>query len=92
MLACATAENARQNKRLNTNYRKLMKALPADYRQDLRTAERLWIKLRKADCNFNSDLVGGTLGVLSQSECLIRQTAKRADLLADDLHDWNSMK
>jgi uncharacterized protein YecT (DUF1311 family) len=78
MLDCIAAEHARQDKQLNSTYRKLMAGLPAKRQQKLQTAQRLWLKYRAANCDAYLDSDGGTAGSLVAADCELASTAARA--------------
>lgn len=71
LTVCAQTELNRQDARLNQSYRKRMTQLSADAAATtaLRADERKWIRARDAKCK-------------TDSACLLKETADRADLLA----------
>lgn len=85
MLECIGAETSRQDKKLNDAYKKLMAELTPERQQELREAQRLWIKYMEANCFFYYDPDGGTLARLSSSGCYARAKAERAKELENFL-------
>lgn len=83
LLGCITDETNQQNTLLNTAYKQVMSALPADRQVDLRRAERMWIQYRTANCNFYLYRAGGTSALVTSSVCNLRMTAERAQELED---------
>jgi len=71
LTVCAQTELNRQDARLNQSYRKRMTQIAADPAATtaLRADERKWIRARDAKCK-------------TDSACLLKETADRADLLA----------
>lgn len=78
MLECIGAETARQDKKLNEVYKKLMNELTPERQKQLREAQRLWVKYTEANCDFYYDPYGGTAARLSASECSMHARAYRA--------------
>jgi uncharacterized protein YecT (DUF1311 family) len=78
MIECTSKEKARQDARLNENYKKLMSKLSAKRKKMLLEGQRAWIKFRDANCNFYFDPEGGTAAVLASNSCFLQATADRA--------------
>ena len=78
MIDCISAETARQDARLNANYKKLMAKLSAKRKKTLIEAQRAWIKFRDLNCEFYYDPDGGTAARLAGSDCFLQATADRA--------------
>jgi len=78
MLDCIGAETKRQDARLNRAYKEAMLQLPLARKNQLRDAQRAWIKYRDANCDFYADPDGGTLATVSSSDCFLSATASRA--------------
>jgi uncharacterized protein YecT (DUF1311 family) len=78
MVACIGAKTAQWDKRMNAAYQKALKdaATPAQHDQ-LRTAQRLWIPYRDANCLYYG-LGEGTIAQVDAAECLRRTTETRA--------------
>lgn len=77
MVECLNAQTAHWDKELTVAYQKAMKdALPAQ-KQQLRAAERAWIKYRDANCTYYS-LGEGSIARIQAAECLRGMTEKRA--------------
>jgi len=83
MRACAKAELSFQDGLLNLYYKKAMRALGPQQRNDLRNAQRAWIKYRDANCNVYYGLTGGTMDLVTGDDCLVTMTARRAVELKD---------
>jgi uncharacterized protein YecT (DUF1311 family) len=82
MLDCMASEIEQQDARLNQNYKAAMQVLTPAQQAQLRDAQRLWIKLRDADCGLLGSLTGGTMDSLNGNSCFLDMTKKRADDLA----------
>ena len=78
MVQCTSAETARQDARLNKAYNGLMSKLSKTRKQELQTAQRLWIKYRDANCKFYVDPNGGSIAQVKGANCVMNETAKRA--------------
>ncbi len=81
MIDCIGGELAHQDARLNTAYKTLASGLTPARRDALRTVQRLWISYRDANCGFYLDPDGGSLARILANECVLRETAERADEL-----------
>jgi len=73
MIDCMSAETARQDARLNANYKKLMAKLSAKRKKTLLEAQCAWIKFRDLNCEFYSDPDGGTAARLASTIVFCRQ-------------------
>lgn len=78
MVECIGAETERQDLRLNNAYRDIMAGLSAERKKQLQEAQRLWIKYRKANCDFYYDPEGGTIARVNANDCFMSATAARA--------------
>lgn len=81
MLNCIGEELATQDRRLNGAYKKLTTQLSAARKAQLVAAQRLWLQYRDANCEFYSDPDGGTAAAIAGNECVLSQTAMRANEL-----------
>ncbi len=81
MLECIATETERQDSRLNRAYKDVMGQLSAERKQQLRQAQRLWIKYRDANCGFYADPDGGILATVNASDCIRSETTARANEL-----------
>jgi len=81
MLNCMSAELETQDAMLNDAYRSLGAQLSPARKRQLTAAQRLWIQYRDANCRFYADPDGGTSSDLSSNECVLRETAERAEEL-----------
>ncbi|RFC84035.1 DUF1311 domain-containing protein [Acinetobacter sichuanensis] len=78
MVQCTSVETARQDARLNKAYNGLMSKLSKTRKQELQTAQRLWIKYRDANCKFYVDPNGGSIAQVKGANCVMNETVKRA--------------
>ena len=77
MVECLKAKTAQWDKRLNIAYQRALKdAVPAQ-RDPLRTAQRLWIQYRDANCLYYG-MGEGTIARLDAGECMRSMTEARA--------------
>jgi uncharacterized protein YecT (DUF1311 family) len=81
MLNCIGAETKQHDARLNRVYKQAMGQLSAARQQQLRDAQRAWLKYRDANCGFYADPDGGTLARVNANSCVMIETADRADEL-----------
>ena len=59
-----------------------MQALDKGQQNQLRDAQRLWIKFRDADCALLGSLTGGSIDRINSASCFLDMTKQRADDLA----------
>ena len=78
MIDCIAAETSRQDARLNKAYKTAMAALSPERKKQLQTAQRAWIQFRDANCGFYYDPDGGSLARVSANDCVMTNTANRA--------------
>ncbi|MGZ8157978.1 MAG: lysozyme inhibitor LprI family protein [Methylobacter sp.] len=78
MVECMNAETERQDVRLNKAYKDIMVGLSAGRKKQLQEAQRLWIKYRKANCDFYYDPDGGSIARINANDCFLSATALRA--------------
>lgn len=81
MLDCMNEELSIQDAMLDSAYRRLGTRLSPARRQQLTSAQRLWLQYRDANCGFYADPDGGTLATVASNECVLRETAERAEEL-----------
>jgi len=68
---------------LNENYKDLMDAIDEKKAQDkLREMQRTWIAFRDTTCDFYWYKIHGSMSVPMTAACQLRETARRAFLLA----------
>lgn len=80
MKSCYTDESARQDKRLNLNYKSYIAKLSPEVKNNFVNAQRLWIKFRDENCAaFSSQEEGGTLSSIIGDSCYLKMTTERAD-------------
>ena len=78
MVECLKAKTAQWDKRMNVAYQQALKDAAGDkQREQLRTAQRLWIQYRDANCLYY-DLGEGTIARLDAGECMRSMTEIRA--------------
>ena len=77
ILDCNGSEIDRQDAKLNQAYKMVMARLPQAKKMDLRSSERLWIVDRDRRCSRKQEEVGGTLGSIVYSSCILDETIKR---------------
>lgn len=86
MMDCIGEEIKTQDARLNGAYQKLRNSISDERQQELLAAQRLWIQYRDANCQFYAT-AGGTLAIVASNECVLRETAHRAQEL-ENLENW----
>jgi uncharacterized protein YecT (DUF1311 family) len=77
MLECLKAKTAQWDKRLNIAYQKAVQDAQPAQRDPLRTAQRLWIQYRDANCLYYG-MGEGTIARLDAGECMRSMTEARA--------------
>ena len=77
MVECLKAKTAEWDKRLNTAYQKATQDAQPAQREPLRTAQRLWIQYRDANCLYYG-MGEGTIARLDAVECMRSMTETRA--------------
>jgi uncharacterized protein YecT (DUF1311 family) len=77
MVECLKAKTAAWDKRLNVAYQKAVQDAQPAQRDQLRTAQRLWIQYRDANCLYYG-LGEGTIARLDAGECMRSMTEARA--------------
>ncbi|MGF6306795.1 uncharacterized protein YecT (DUF1311 family) [Bradyrhizobium sp. i1.8.4] len=78
MVECLKAKTAQWDKRMNVAHQQALKDASGDkQREQLRTAQRLWIQYRDANCLYY-DLGEGTIARLDAGECMRSMTETRA--------------
>ena len=78
MQECIAAELTVQDKRLNTAYASLLKAITEKRKTQLRDVQRKWIAFRDANCAYYDDGSLGQAAHLAADECVLTATAARA--------------
>lgn len=88
---CLDAALKTADKRLNTAWKKLEPLEDrAPRKKALLEAQRTWIKLRDAECSYQSlDYEGGSLQGIVHLMCHLELTEARADQLESYLEDYN---
>ena len=77
IVECFKAKTAQSDKRLNIAFEKAMKAANPQQHDQLRTAQRLWIQYRDANCLYVGR-GGGTISQINAAQCLFSMTEERA--------------
>ena len=77
MVECFNAKAAEWDKRLNVAYAKALKAAGTKQREALRSAQRLWLQYRDANCLYYS-LGEGSIARVDAAACMLRMTKSRA--------------
>jgi uncharacterized protein YecT (DUF1311 family) len=77
MVNCLAAKTARWDKRMTIAYQKALKDAGPQQHDQLRTAQRLWIQFRDANCLYY-DLGEGTIARVDAAECMRSMTEARA--------------
>jgi uncharacterized protein YecT (DUF1311 family) len=77
MVECLKAQTAHWDKRLNAAYKSALDAAQPKQREQLRTAQRLWIQYRDANCLYY-DLGEGTIARIEAGDCMRKMTKARA--------------
>ena len=88
MLACENKEIDVWDGLLNQEYKKLLAALEDKPAEQVRAAQRLWVKLRDADCQVPDAIYdGGTMSIPIAAQCVLKRTAWRTL----QMRDWWDM-
>ena len=79
MVDCLGAQTAQWDKKMTAAYREQMKELELklQQREQLRAAQRLWIRYRDANCLYYR-LGEGSLAIVDAGTCFLRMTKERA--------------
>ncbi len=77
IVECLATQAAVWERRLNAAYQRLMDDLPARRRDRLRSAQRLWLQFRDANCAYFASRAG-TIARVDAGQCLVRLNAGRA--------------
>jgi uncharacterized protein YecT (DUF1311 family) len=80
MVECLKAKTAQWDKRMTIAYQKAMKDAGEKQREQLRSAQRLWIQYRDANCLYYG-LGEGTIARIEAGECMRNMTRARAEEL-----------
>ncbi|AXK83627.1 DUF1311 domain-containing protein [Pseudolabrys taiwanensis] len=77
MVECLKGKTAQWDKRLNAAYKSALDAAQGKQREQLRTAQRLWLQYRDANCLYYG-LGEGTIARIEAGDCMLRMTKSRA--------------
>ena len=80
MVECLKAKTAQWDKRMTIAYQKAIKDAGEKQREQLRSAQRLWIQYRDANCLYYG-LGEGTIARIEAGECMRDMTKARAEEL-----------
>lgn len=82
---CWSKETELWDDLLNNDYQELRNSSPSDvFKNELKNAQRAWIKFRDADCGLFSAMgIGGAPESQLYEGCIMEHTARRATALAD---------
>jgi uncharacterized protein YecT (DUF1311 family) len=93
LMACAERKFKEATAELRSARAALYEDLEPRSRVKLRSAERLWLRYRKSNCETEASIYeGGTIQPLIQLRCMTRVTVERADELkaqTQELHGTN---
>jgi uncharacterized protein YecT (DUF1311 family) len=76
MVECLKEKTAYWDKRLNAAYQQALNLAQPKQREQLRTAQRLWVQYRDANCLYY-DLGEGTIARIEAGECMRSMTEIR---------------
>lgn len=82
MVECLKARTAEWDKRMNAAYQKALRDAAPRQKDQLRTAQRLWIQYRDANCLYYG-LGEGTIARIDAGECMRNMTQTRAKELEE---------
>jgi len=80
MVECLKARTAQWDKRMTTAYQQAIKDAGEKQRKQLRSAQRLWIQYRDANCLYYG-LGEGTIAPIDAGECVRNMTKARPEEL-----------
>jgi uncharacterized protein YecT (DUF1311 family) len=80
---CADAELTYQDDRLNRAYKALLADLDDLDKRAATQAQRAWLAFRDKDCGARAGRFGSNAGPATESSCLMKSTAYRAQQLED---------
>ncbi len=77
MVECLNVKTAEWDKRLNAADAKALKETEPKQREQLRSAQRLWVQYRDANCQYYW-LGEGSIARVDAADCMLRMTKARA--------------
>ncbi|HEY4141327.1 MAG TPA: lysozyme inhibitor LprI family protein, partial [Pseudolabrys sp.] len=80
IVECIGKLTEEQDRRLNKAYRETLKDVRSEQRDLLKTAQRLWVKYRDANCEYYHQ-GEGSISRIEAEQCMYRMTKSRADEL-----------
>lgn len=81
IVECTDVQTRAWDKKLNTAYQALVQSQSDEQRDRLRSAQRLWIQYRDANCGFYAG-GGGSISRIEAADCMFKMTRGRAQELA----------
>ena len=81
MVDCLNAKTAQWDKKLNAAYKAALDAAQPKQREQLRTAQRLWVQYRDANCTYYF-MGEGSIARVEAADCTYRMTKARAEELS----------
>jgi uncharacterized protein YecT (DUF1311 family) len=84
IVKCLADATAKWDKRLNAAYQGALKDIPANQREQLRTAQRLWLQYRDANCLYYG-LGEGTIARINAGSCMFDMTKARVKELEEGM-------
>ncbi|MDB5579931.1 MAG: hypothetical protein JWR80_5107 [Bradyrhizobium sp.] len=83
IVECIGKLTEQQDKRLNKAYRETLKDARPEQRDLLRTAQRLWVQYRDANCEYYHQ-GEGSISRIEAEQCMFHMTKARADELSGE--------
>ncbi|MDI3468488.1 MAG: hypothetical protein OJF62_000551 [Pseudolabrys sp.] len=80
IVACLNKQAEHWDRELNAAYQAALKDAAPRQREQLRTAQRLWIQYRDANCMYYA-LGEGTIALINAASCTLEMTKARANEL-----------
>jgi uncharacterized protein YecT (DUF1311 family) len=77
IVECTDGQTKAWDRKLNASYQTLMQAQSDEQRTRLRTAQRLWIQYRQANCDFYRG-GDGSISRIEAAACMFKMTKGRA--------------
>jgi uncharacterized protein YecT (DUF1311 family) len=83
VMDCQSAEFARQDKRLNVAYQRLLATLSPAKAEELRKVQRAWLAYAEPKCSFlhDNENFNGQMNRMMASRCAVVERARRAEEL-----------
>jgi len=81
-IECMKKEFKIQDKKLNREYKRIIKSLSPERKKKLRDIQRAWINYVNKKCSFFYHPQSGSGGLIDMQECFLEETAERANELS----------